>query len=55
MPLEVAAERAAASERDDPCSLIYTSGTTGTPKGAILSHRAFLHVAFSARDRIGLT
>ncbi|HSN43287.1 MAG TPA: AMP-binding protein, partial [Propionibacteriaceae bacterium] len=32
----------AAVEGDDLASIIYTSGTTGSPKGVMLSHRAFV-------------
>lgn len=35
--------RPAAVEIDSPALLAYTSGTTGTPKGAIVTHGAFIH------------
>jgi long-chain acyl-CoA synthetase len=36
------------TQRDDLFTIIYTSGTTGIPKGAMLSHRASLHVIETA-------
>jgi long-chain acyl-CoA synthetase len=40
---EPAEPRPAAVEIDSSALLAYTSGTTGTPKGAIVTHRAFIH------------
>ncbi|MDX6653845.1 MAG: long-chain acyl-CoA synthetase [Solirubrobacterales bacterium] len=40
---EPAEPRPATVEIDSPALLAYTSGTTGTPKGAIVTHRAFIH------------
>jgi long-chain acyl-CoA synthetase len=40
---EPAEPRPAAVELDSPALLAYTSGTTGTPKGAVVTHRAFIH------------
>ena len=36
-----AEQRLADADADDPASIIYTSGTTGSPRGALLTHRAF--------------
>lgn len=40
---------------EDVATIIYTSGTTGDPKGAMISHRAYLHVCRAATDAISLT
>lgn len=42
-------DRIAAQGPDDVMTIIYTSGTTGTPKGVLLTHRAYLH-QFAAID-----
>lgn len=39
---------------EDLATIIYTSGTTGVPKGVMLPHRSFIHVAWSAERRIHL-
>lgn len=40
---------------EDLATIIYTSGTTGLPKGAMIPHRAGLHVAIAAGEIIHLS
>jgi fatty-acyl-CoA synthase len=42
------------SDPDDAAVIIYTSGTTGTPKGCMLSHRAWTNNARFSMQRAGI-
>ncbi|MGV3618733.1 MAG: AMP-dependent synthetase/ligase [Fimbriimonas sp.] len=54
MPLGELNKEIDATRPDDLATLIYTSGTTGQPKGAMMPHRAFMHVAWSAERHLPL-
>lgn len=46
------AARRAAIDPESPCTVVYTSGTTGRPKGAVLSHRAFVFEVNACRTAL---
>lgn len=54
MPLDAWNREIDQTRADEVCTIIYTSGTTGLPKGAMLSHRAFIHVCWFAKDFVHL-
>ena len=51
---DVADERVAAVNPDDPATIVYTSGTTGPPKGCVLTHANLLYTAGAYIDRLEL-
>ncbi|MDW8214424.1 MAG: o-succinylbenzoate--CoA ligase [Roseiflexaceae bacterium] len=49
-----AAYRESDIDLDAPFAIIFTSGTTGTPRGAVLTYRAFFASAMASAYRIGV-
>jgi acyl-CoA synthetase (AMP-forming)/AMP-acid ligase II len=49
-----ASEPPAVAEPEDGLVILYTSGTTGLPKGAVVSHRAFIARALVFTTELGL-
>src|SRR4030095_1498607 len=41
-------------DETDPHVMLYTSGTTGTPKGTLLSHRAYFLQATTSHLQLGI-
>lgn len=41
-------KRISAVKSTDDASIVYTSGSTGTPKGAVISHRAYVAIAYNS-------
>jgi long-chain acyl-CoA synthetase len=54
MPVDQWEQEVDAADPEDVTTFIYTSGTTGNPKGAMLPHRAILHVCKFVDDYLPL-
>ncbi|WP_020593998.1 non-ribosomal peptide synthetase [Kiloniella laminariae] len=54
-PVSDSAPSAAMLTPGDAAYVVFTSGSTGRPKGAIASHRGFINMTLSQRDRFDMT